>query len=204
MTYTLAADGPSDRVLIPIITWSIKQCDAAPVVEQWADFSRMPRQPDTQARLRTAVDLYPCDVLFVHRDAEGQAPDLRRGEIADALRRSDIQHIPVIPVRMTEAWLLANETAIRAAAGNPNGREALNLPDVRRLESLPDPKQVLHDALSAASGLNARRRSRLAVGRRVQLIPNYIDDYAPLRHLEAFRLLQADIQAMIAGRRVQE
>lgn len=204
MTYTLAADGPSDRVLLPMITWSIKQCDAQPVVEQWADFGRIPRQPNTEERLKTAFDLYPCDVLFVHRDAEGQAPDLRRGEIADALRGSSIRHVPVIPVRMTEAWLLADETAIRSAAGNPNGTEDLNLPDVRRLEALPDPKAVLHDALTAASGLNARRRSRFSVGRRVQLIPNYIDDYSPLQVLSAFRLLQEDIRELIASRRIRE
>jgi len=35
VTYTLAADGASDRVLLPIITWSIKQFDVEPVVEQW-------------------------------------------------------------------------------------------------------------------------------------------------------------------------
>jgi hypothetical protein len=196
----LAADGTSDRVLLPIITWSIKQNDVEPVVEQWADFGRIPRQPNTAQRLRTAFDLYPCDVFFIHRDAEAQAPELRRGEIADALLGSNIRHIPVIPVRMTEAWLLADETAIRSAAGNPNGTEDLNLPDVRRLETLPDPKKVLHDALTAASGLNSRRRARLSVGRLVQFIPNYIDDYSRLLVLSAFQLLQEDIRSFVSSR----
>ncbi len=98
---------------------------------------------------------------------------------------------------MTEAWLLADETAIRSAAGNPNGREELNLPEARRLEDLPDPKKVLHDALVAASGLNARRRSRFRVRQRVHLIPNYIDDYSSLNVLSAFRALQQDIRTLI-------
>ncbi len=100
---------------------------------------------------------------------------------------------------MTEAWLLAHETAIRSAAGNPNGAESLNLPDVRRLENLPDPKRVLYDALKAASGLNSRRRSRLPVDRLVQFIPNYIDGYSRLIVLSAFRMLQADIRALFAN-----
>jgi hypothetical protein len=204
VTYTLAADGASDRVLLPIITWSIKQFDAEPVVEQWADFGRIPRQPNTAQRLRTAFDLYPCDVLFVHRDAEAQAPELRREEIAGALSGSNIRHIPIIPIRMTEAWLLADETAIRSAAGNPNGTEDLNLPDIRRLETLPDPKRVLHDALTAASGLNARRRARLPVGRLVQFIPHYIDDFSRLGVLTAFQLLQEEIRALIASRAARE
>ena len=98
---------------------------------------------------------------------------------------------------MTEAWLLADEFAIRSAAGNPNGTENLNLPELRRLEDVPDPKQVLHDALVAACGLNARRRSRLPVHQRFHLIPNYIDDYSRLNVLTAFRTLQEDIGRLV-------
>ena len=199
MTYMLAADGVSDRVLLPIITWSLKHWDTDPVVGQWADFSRMPPQSGTAARLKTAFDLYPCDVLFVHRDAESQSPELRREEIANALKQTSIRHVPVVPVRMTEAWLLADEMAIRSAAGNPNGNENLDLPDIRRLEALPDPKTVLHEALTKASGLNARRRSRFSVRQRVSWIPNSIDDYSHLLVLRAFRALQEDIRAVIGN-----
>ena len=193
MIYTLVADGTSDAVLMPILNWSLKQREVTPVVAQWADFSRIPHRPNTEERLRTVLELYPCDVLFVHRDAEAQRPDLRREEIANALSRTLARHIPVVPVRMTEAWLLSDETAIRLAAGNPNGTENLNLPDLQRLEDLPDPKRVLHDALMQASGLNARRRSRLPIRQRVHLIPNYIDDYSRLNVLSAFQTLQQDI-----------
>jgi hypothetical protein len=137
----LVADGTSDAVLLPILTWSLKQHEVTPVVPQWADFSRIPRQRNTEERLRTVLELYPCDVLFVHRDAEARPSNLRREEIADALRWTMVRHIPVVPVRMTEAWLLADELAIRSAAGNPNGTESLNLPNVRTLEDLPDPKR---------------------------------------------------------------
>jgi hypothetical protein len=90
--YTLAADGTSDAVLLPILTWSLRQQAVSPVVAQWADFNRIPRQRNTEERLRAALDLYPCDVLFVHRDAETQPSHLRRAEIANALSwpRSDI------------------------------------------------------------------------------------------------------------------
>jgi hypothetical protein len=148
--YTLIADGTSDFVLLPLITWSLKKCGVTPVVEQWADLNRIPRTRNTEERLRMAVDLYPCDALFVHRDAEGQNAGFRRAEIANALRWANIRHIPVVPVRMTEAWLLPYDVAIRNAAGNPNGTMRLNLPNIRRLEDLPDPKNVLHDALIAA------------------------------------------------------
>ena len=100
------------------------------VIGRWADFSHMPRQNDNAARWRIAFEFYPCDVLFVHRDAEAQLPAFRREEVTRALAHTEIPHVPVIPVRMTEAWLLADENAIRRAAGNPNGDEELNLPDI--------------------------------------------------------------------------
>lgn len=195
MTYTLVADGSSDKVLLPILTWSLQQRDVTPIMEQWADIGRTPG--GTEDRLKTALDLYPCDVLFVHRDAESQPSDLRRAQIADALRWTLVRHIPVVPVRMMEAWLLIDESAIRSAAGNPNGTENLSLPDIRRLEDIPNPKRVLHDALTTASGLNARRRSRLSVPERVHRIPNYIDDFSRLNVLPAFQTLQEDIRVLV-------
>jgi len=144
-----------------------------------------------------AAELYPCDVLFVHRDAEKQTPELRREQIAGLVVRAGVRHIPVVPVRMTEAWLLPQEKAIRSAAGNPNGTEELRLPDIRRVEEIPDPKKVLHDALVIACGLSARRRSRFPVEKRIHLIPNYIDDYSCLDVLPSFQALQQDIREMI-------
>lgn len=197
MTYTLVADGGSDKVLLPILTWSLKQHQVTPLEPQWADPDSIPRPENTLERYKAALDLYPCDVLFVHRDAEAQPSAMRREEIANALQGIVVRHIPVVPVRMMEAWLLADESAIRSAAGNPNGRENLFLPDIRRLEDLPDPKRVLHDALTAASGLGARRRSRFPVHQRVHRIPDYIDDYSPLKVLPAFQTLQQDIRVLI-------
>ncbi len=152
-----------------------------------------------QEKLRSALHLYPCDILFVHRDAEGQPSELRRQQITEALVRSPVPHVPVVPVRMTEAWLLLDEMAIRSAAGNPNGREDLNLPDIRKIEDLPDPKRVLHEVLTKASGLNARRISRFPLPQRVRLITNYIDDYSPLQVLSAFAALQRDIAAVLSS-----
>ncbi|MBN9656612.1 MAG: hypothetical protein J0H49_00455 [Acidobacteria bacterium] len=186
---------------MPILTWSLKQHNVSPVEAQWADFGRIPRQLSAEDRIRVVLDLYPCDVLFIHRDAEAQPPQLRRTEIAQSMAGSAVRHIPVVPVRMTEAWLLASETAIRSAAGNPNGNIALTLPNTRNLENLADPKRVLHTALATASGLNVRRRAKLAVHERVHLIPNYINDYSCLNALPAFRALQNDIRDLIEDNR---
>jgi len=195
--YTLVADGPSDAVLLSVLNWSLRRRGITPVVPQRADFRRVPRVRGIGQRLRIALRLYPCDVLFVHRDAEAQPAEMRREEITNALRWTDVPHVPVIPIRMTEAWLLGDEFAIRSAAGNPNGVMSLNLPDLRRLEDLPDPKRILFDTLTAACGLNARRRATLPVRQMAHLIPNYIDDYSRLNTLRAFRTLQEDVGRLV-------
>jgi len=199
VTYTLVSDGTSDAVLLPVLDWSLKQQGVTPIVAQRADLTRIPRPRGLEGRLKAALDLYPCDVLFVHRDAEAQPADLRREEIANALLWAAVHHVAVVPIRMTEAWLLADEAAIRTAAGNPNGTDDLHLPEIRRLEEIPDPKKVLYETLIAACGLNARRRAQLPVRQRVHLIPNYIDDYSRLNALSAFRALQEDIRVAIAN-----
>lgn len=143
------------------------------------------------------LDLYPCEILFVHRDAERQPVEWRREEIAGYVNNAHASHVPVIPVRMTEAWLLVDELAIRSAAGNPNGTESLVLPGIESLEDIPDPKQVLYDALVKATGRNARRRHRFPVQQRVHRISDYIDDYSMLEALPAFQLLQEDIRSIL-------
>ena len=126
MTYTLYADGRSDEVLIPLLTWSLRRLQVTPVTAQFVDFDRLPRRDSDKARLEMILDLYPCDLLFVHRDAESQPHETRRAEIAAAVNEIGVRHVPVVPVRMTEAWLLTDEKAIRSAAGNLRGTEELN------------------------------------------------------------------------------
>ncbi len=202
MKYTLLADGTSDAVLIPIITWLLARRGVGEVEAQLADKYRLPQARDLGERIVDVLEYYPCDVLFIHRDAEAQSVSDRKREIATAIRSVGTRHIPVIPVRMTEAWLLFDERAIRRAAGNPNGKNPLQLPPSTKIESLVDPKQVLHSALLEASDLNMRRRSRFPVHDRVRRIADYIDDYSPLLELPAFQDLEKQIEMLGINRSV--
>jgi hypothetical protein len=75
-------------------------------------------------RISRALALFPADLLFVHRDADRGPTATRREEIrrAVAATMANQMTVPVVPVRMTEAWLLIDEAAIRSAAGNPRGK----------------------------------------------------------------------------------
>ncbi len=151
-------------------------------------------------RIKQSLDLYPCDLLFVHRDAENRPYVKRKAEINNAIALSRPAHnifVCVVPVRMLEAWLLIDEAALRRASGNPNGQVPLDLPDPTRLERCSDPKSLLHQLMRAASELRGRRLQNLRVGRRVEQVSDYIDDFSALRNLPAFQYLESDIEEIV-------
>ena len=203
LRYTLRPDGPTERRLLPILDWLLGQ--HLPDVEirpQFADLGQLPQGPPKglAEKIRLSLQLFPCDVLFVHRDAEKQAPKKRAEEIAEAMALIEAppRHIPVVPVRMSEAWLLIDENAIRCAAGNPNGRTELKLPAVKSIEREPDPKATLEQLLREACELKGRRRENFNVQQAKYQVAAEIDDFSLLRLLPAFQQLERDIESFAA------
>ena len=201
--YTLISDGSSDRALLPILTWVLREKGAVRRVQpEWADLGRLPQSPQKlRERILSAIDLFPCDLLFVHRDAEREDPESRYREIRNAVQEAtklgfQAPAVCVVPVRMTEAWLLFDEPAIRFAAGNPNGKKPLGLPYLSEIEHIPDPKEILSNLLREASGLTGRRRKRFKTADCRIRITELISDFSPLRQLSAFQRLENDISEL--------
>ena len=109
------------------------------------------------------------------------------------------QLISIVPVRMTEAWLLFDEQAIRKAASNPSGRDPLKLPSLLAVDSIPDPKQQLKELLRQASGLSGRRLQKFNESKAIQLIADCIPDFSPLRKLAAFVNFEKSVQLLVVG-----
>lgn len=210
LRYTLTSDGPSDRSLMAVIDWTLREkrrLNNVTIIRQFADS----REPDSMAqrhtlsdRVEDAIQRFPCDILFIHRDAERESLDVRQGEIETAVSATlnAVEYwIPVIPVRMTEAWLLIDERAIRRAADNPNGSVSLSLPRVSRLERLPDPKATLNDLLIEASEKTGRRlvkfRRISELAWRHGRVADLIEDYSPLRSLSAFNAFENHVDHAI-------
>ncbi len=204
LRFTLVADGSSDRALVPVLRWLLRQhCEGVPVQPAFSDLRRLLKPPRKLAeRIERSIELYPCDLLFVHRDAETKPIDEREEEIRGSLEESasgrTLPVICVVPVRMQEAWLLIDESALRTAAGNPAGRRPLEMPGVGTLEDLPDPKQVLHALLRQASELTGRRLRQFNrdLGGRASQVAERIDDFGPLRELAAFQRLECQVQEL--------
>lgn len=201
--YTLISDGPSDRSLLPILTWALREKgEVSRIQAEWADLRRLPQPPQTlHDRILNAVNLFPCDLLFVHRDAEKEDPNHRYEEICSALHEAtqrgfQTPAVCVVPVQMTEAWLIFDEPAIRLAAGNPNGKNPLKVPDLSIIEQIPDPKEILFRILLEASGLKGRRLKKFNMAESRIRITELVSDFAPLRKFNAFQRLEEDISTL--------
>ena len=98
-----------------------------------------------------------------------------------------------------EAWLLSDEHAIRSAAGNPNGRAELGIPGKREWERNKNPKQILFDALKAASELNARALKKFSPDRQRLRVAELTTDFSGLRGLASFDQFEATLKSKLFG-----
>jgi hypothetical protein len=201
LRFTLISEGSSDRALLPVLEWLLQQHSSWTLVGAWPDLRRLRRPPQgLEEKIRAAMVLAPCEVLFIHRDADREPRRQRALEIERELASFPEQPaVCVVPVRTTEAWLLFAENAIRFAADNPNGRVPLSLPSLDRVERVTDPKKILYAALRQAGESGSRRRRHFSPEERVHRVAQLIDDFSPLRRLLAFEALEADVKALIAA-----
>lgn len=206
LKYTLITDGSSDNTLLEIIQWSINDLYPKLAIDgKFCDFRCLPNRVElgnVLQRIKIANFYYPFDVCFYHRDAENtNVKDIlitRENEIINALPENLRNKVVcIIPVKMMETWLLTNETAIKAAAGNRNYKEVLNIPSVSKLENIQDPKDLLHSLLREASGNTGRRLKQFNVHQAVHLVAENTDDFSPLRKLEAFKKFEENLKNCI-------
>ena len=158
MRFLLVCDGSSDAGLGNHIQNLLISLGVAEV--NWTS-SHTGRRSADKVRLGLRQFGDP-DLLFAHRDAEIAQPGVRYDEIASAVNEAGYEGswVGVVPRRMTETWLLLDESALRNTVGRPRGTEPLALPSPRDVEGLPDPKARLHEALLTACSPRGRRRRK--------------------------------------------
>lgn len=117
------AEGSSDMPLADVVE-SLFLDRGVPLVLARPDFGMLPAKvnKDVGSRLKAGRDLVRehLDLVVVHRDADNAGADARLAEIRSAVVETAVcaHVVPIVPIRMTEAWLLLDEDAIRTVAGN--------------------------------------------------------------------------------------
>lgn len=205
LDFTLLADGSSDRTLMAPLMWLLRrEVGDIPINGEVASGINL-KACHLSDKIKNVISMYPCDLLFIHRDAEQQDAQLRYDEInravADVSERNPKVRLPyvcIVPITMTEAWLLIDEQAIRKAAGNPFGSEPLDMPRLGRIEEIKDSKKVLFDLIETACGLRGRRRKKLRIEKCRHLVAQNIADFSPLLTFRAFSRLTTELQECLS------
>jgi hypothetical protein len=199
-------EGSSDVPLAELVEQLFYDRDV-PLRLSKPDFARLPDRVGCtlERKVEKGLELLggPVEVIVIHREADNAGPEHRLREMREALDRTfcGAELVPVIPVRMTEAWLLLDEKAIRTVAGNPKGRHPLGLPAPSEVERKSDPKEILRKALLDASGTTGRRRAsvekRFANHRRDLL--GRLDRFGPVTGLGSWWRLVEGVEGVIGG-----
>ncbi len=104
MRTALLGEGNTDRALLPIVRWVLMRATPTPATVEWVDLTRIAGGGGLVGKVRQGLEVNPCDVLFVHRDADNQPPQWRYDEVTAAV--GGHAHVAVVPIRTTETWLL--------------------------------------------------------------------------------------------------
>lgn len=142
-------------------------------------------------------------ILFVHADADGDATRARADRVGPALDLLEARYgavrrsgVAVVPVRSTEAWMLADGNALRAAFGTQKSDDALGLPPLHAhgLERCTDPKGALQMAFERSRG-HTRGRTR-SVSPYLGLLGEQVS-LPRLRALPAYASMEADLRVAL-------
>ena len=197
MRFLLVCEGSSDAALLPHIQRLLTQYGYPDSLgEAWSDGRRL------VDKVRNGLQrLGQFDLLFVHRDTDNAGANSRYQEIESAIQEAEYRGpwVAIVPVRMTEAWILLDEAAIRSAVRKPDGRTPLALPTPREAERRADPKTMLETVLLDASETRGRRRREIREdlpNLRRQLLRN-LPVGGPLEQLESWSRFRDDTVAAL-------
>jgi len=179
LTLALYAEGATDKGFLPVlIQRTVQQLleekgrSVIDVSEPFVidiDADEASRQADRiLVAARRAMGYH---ALLIHVDSDYPQPDRAMRERVqpglDLVQQSSEQLcrdlVPVIPVQMTESWMLADPDTLRAVIGTDATSAELGLPHLHEVESLADPKQRLQQAVRTA-GLRRRTPRKIEVG----------------------------------------
>jgi hypothetical protein len=142
--------------------------------------------------------------LVVHADADYPTseralterfwPGLERVSQARLNRQTVCDHLlPIVPVQMTEAWMLADPEALRVVVGTAAQGQELGLPaHAHEVESDPYPKRTLEQAVHNALASRPKRRQRIVLNTIYEPLARQIS-LERLEEVPAYRRFVADM-----------
>lgn len=108
-------------------------------------------------------------VICVHRDSDSPSMDNSIQNMINPSFEAVITHdgdnckvlVPLIPVQMSEAWMLVNRELLKSKIGTNLSDQELGFPiRTKQIEGISDPKELINNAIRIARDSSSKRRRR--------------------------------------------
>ena len=148
----------------------------------------------------TGLQEHGVTVLCVHTDADSETDENAYKHKIEPAKRSLKEStkilcanlVPIVPVHMQEAWLLADLALLKRQIGTDKNDAELGLD--KKPETISDPKRAITEAIRIArEGLTRRRRDNLKIGDLYQPIGQSIS-LASLQKLPSYKKFEEHVR----------
>lgn len=180
-------EGSSDERLVPVLERLLMSLRPGANIAVEAHKWVTPQSDrSVKSKIRALKD-EPYDIVFAHRDADSTEKIEIEKRIAECLACQDERVVPVVPVRMAEAWALADLYAEQDFQKWWSGKGL----GFNSIETCANPKGLLREYLSRdQAGLLTP--SRFAA-KRAEVLEG-ISVEGPVRRLEAWKRLCSEVK----------
>lgn len=218
----LYAEGTTDHRFLPLIIQrtavQILSQRGRTIVDVLEPMLVEPEEQRSHAQniLAVAQRVYGYHLLFVHADADANTSAaalqhrIRPGValVQGAQQRGErvcAELVPIVPVQMTEAWMLVDTEALLDIIGTPTTEHRLRIPaKAQQIELIADPKQQLTQIFAEVLASRTRRvRRRHTIAELYEPLARTIN-LAALSQLPSYQRFVTDLtQALIVLNFVQ-
>ena len=212
LALALYAEGRTDERFLPVIIQRtadriLRQYAIAPVdVLEPLSLKAEPELDNRAERiLAVARQAYGYHALIIHADADAptevdalqyryepgrQLVETSEDDVCDDL-------LPIIPIRMTEAWMIADFEAFQDVVGTVLSADDLGFPNSpHQVEAIQDPKHEMSIAIDQIFS-GRRRRRRVRLGQYYEPLARHVR-LDELEKVPAFQQFTCDLTSVLA------
>lgn len=198
---SITTEGPTDNRFLPFIIQKTfenlaLECNSYIEVYEPQEIEKI-----TGPFIQSAIDLSKkynyFQIMCIHCDADDNSEEtvLKTKltpviDAIDTLEEDCCKNIvAIIPVYMTESWMLANPELLASRIDKSISLSDLGLPKIGRVETISDPKQTIIDAINVSERTGRRRSKKLSISQLYSPISKELE-LKDLRNLKSFQIFE--------------
>jgi hypothetical protein len=205
--FALIAEGGTEKPLVRVVDELCRRAGGTDVTGLWANefLARHATGKGLATQIQKLLEHQTeINLLFVHKDADAADDAHVRRELEFKISSLACPRtVSIVPIQETEAWLLTDAEALRTVTGNPRGANSLELPKLKHIERLANPKEKLRDALIKAAKPGRQqqliRSNDKTFGKLRRTLLEQLDIDGPVNQLSAWTKLVRDINEAVSA-----